>query len=175
MERQYRAAAAASLVRSAARKRRLSLVVSLCLGLATISAVVTLVVVVLNDPPGVALPGFSLSSGEAPSPAEVSTAVKNYLAANAKCSGSVSVNNYRVSGVGSYVPQMDGYPVYGDFSVVCRAGKITTTHNSTGDADSAIAYVKKTITGWQAFTPEIFLQIETEMKGAIEDSMSKLE
>lgn len=173
MGNSYRSAAAHSMRAKEERRRKLSQVVTIILLSAAMCGVAAIVFVVAASRTGFSFPSIS-NNGTPPAVAEIAPAVEKYLLSSGSCGGSRSIKKLFVSSVGAYVPQFGGFPVYGDYSVVCKNGNITTTFNSSGDSRTAITYLRNSLTGWEAFTPELFRQGEEEMKRLFEAEMSKI-
>lgn len=173
MDSSYRSAAAHSLRTEEERRKKLSRVITAILLCAAMCGVAAIVLVVAGGRTGFSFRSIS-NNGSPPAVAQIAPVVEKYLLSSGSCGGSRSLKKLYVSSVGAYVPQFGGFPVYGDYSVVCKNGNITTTFNSSGDSKTAITYLRSSLTGWEAFTPEIFRQGEEEMKRLFEAEMSKI-
>ena len=118
--------------------------------------------------------------GPKPSIAEVEPALKAYLAAQQTGSGSVTVSQLSVTGVGDFSKEMKGWPVYGNSYAIKRqqgANTVTTTwHPSGSNGKVAMAYARRTANGTiECFTPEIFQNAEKEMNDTMQKAFDNIQ
>ena len=123
---------------------------------------------------------YRIEVGQKPSIAEVEPALKAYLAAQKTGSGSVTVSQLSVTGVGDFSKEMKGWPVYGNSYTIKRqqgAYTVTTTwHPSGSNGNVAIAYARRTANGTiECFTPEIFQNAEKEMNDTMQKAFDNIQ
>ena len=160
----YREDAVQLLYARRIRRAKVSWVITVVMVGTSVISFAVLAYVVLRHPPKINLPSFASAVGSAPSTSEIYSAVEHGFRTSGSCAGTRTVKHLRISRVGEYAPQFGGFPVYGSFSKVCRTGKTSITTNSSKSSAAAITFVRRSLTGWQAFTPEIFQQAEDEMQ-----------
>ena len=109
---------------------------------------------------------------EAPSPRDVESALRLYLASpeSMPCAGSVNVDELSHVSIGKFASQFGAWPVYADFAQTCRVGVTTTRFQGSKDDAAAVAFARRSADGKvEVFIPQVF----QDAKHSMQQSLSK--